>query len=231
MTEVVGARNAARIDVRRYEWSVMQRTQRAKAFTLMELLVGLLVTSILLSAVATLAFAMSSAQMASGDTADKQAQLRQATVYLAELIGNCRLVCAAPGPDLVVWREDTNGDNHLNVNELVYVERGPGLNLLRLCRFSSASNPEKTLAELSLPATKQDLISNCAGTYVPLIVQCTNVQFRWDVDPPRTRLLDVSFDLRENNLTRRYEINTALRAWAGHLLNASGTEMISGDDD
>jgi hypothetical protein len=197
----------------------------------MELLVGLLVTSILLSAVATLAFAMSSAQTACGDTAFKQAHLRQATVYFSELIGNCRLLCAAPGTDLVVWREDTNGDNRINVNELVYIERGPGLDLLRLCRFSSASNPEKTLAELSLSTTKQELIFNCNGTYVPLIPQCANVQFRWDANPPRTRLLDVSFDLSENNLTRRYEINTALRAWAGHLLNASGTEIVNGDDD
>jgi prepilin-type N-terminal cleavage/methylation domain-containing protein len=209
----------------------MRRIRCAKAFTLVELLVGLLVTSILLAAVATLAFAMSSAQTASGDTALRQAQLRQATLYLSELVGNGPLLCAAPGADLVVWREDTNGDNRLNVNELVYVERGPGLDQLRLCRFSSASNPEKTLAELSLPATKQELISNGNGTYVPLLPQCANVQFHWDVDPPRTRLLAVSFDLLENNLPRRYEVTIALRAWAGHLLDESGTAIVNGDDD
>jgi prepilin-type N-terminal cleavage/methylation domain-containing protein len=209
----------------------MQRTRDAKAFTLIELLVGLLVTSILLSAVATLAFAMSSAQTASGDTAFKQAQLRQATLYLSELVGNCRLLCAAPGTDLVVWREDTNGDQRINVNELVYIERGPGLDLLRLCRFSSASNPEKTLAELSLSTTKEQLITDGGGTYVPLLPSCANVQFRWDADPPRTRLLSVSFDLFENNLARRYEVTTSLHAWAGHLLDASGTALVNGDDD
>lgn len=197
----------------------------------MELLVGLMVTSILLSAVATLAFAMSRAQAASGDTAFKQAQLRQATLYLSELIGRGLLLCAAPGADLVVWREDTNGDNRINVNELTYVERGAGLDQLRLCRFSSVSNPEMTLAQLSLPTTKQGLILNASRTYLPLIPQCANVQFHWDVDPPRTRLLNVSFDLFENNLTRRYEVNTALRAWAGHLLNESGTGIVNGDDD
>jgi prepilin-type N-terminal cleavage/methylation domain-containing protein len=209
----------------------MQRIRRAKAFTLIELLVGLVVTGILLSAVATLAFAMSSAQTASGDTAFKQAQVRQATLYLAELIGHCQLVCAAPGTDLVVWREDTNGDQHINVNELVYVERGPGGNLLRLCWLSSAGNPEITLAELALPTTKEQLLANATGTYVLLLPQCANVQFRWDADPPRTRLLDVSFDLSENQITHRYEVNTALRAWAGHLLNASGTALVSRDDD
>jgi prepilin-type N-terminal cleavage/methylation domain-containing protein len=227
----MGVWSAVRIDVRRSAGSVMQRIRRAKAFTLIELLVGLLVTSILLSAVATLAFAMSSAQTASGDTACKQAQVRQATLYLAELIGNCQLLCAAPGTDLVVWREDTNGNQRINVNELVYVERGPGRNLLRLCRFSSAGNPEITLAELALPTTKDQLLGNANAAYVPLLPQCANVQFRWDAAPPRTRLFDVSFDLSENNLTRRYEINTALRAWAGHLLNASGTEIVNGDDD
>jgi hypothetical protein len=57
------------------------------------------------------------------------------------------------------------------------------------------------------------------------------VQFHWDPDPPRTRLLTVSFDLLENNLTRRYEMNIALRAWAGHLLDESGTGIVNGDDD
>ncbi len=231
VTEVRGAGVRQEFAVRRSEWGVMQRMRRAKAFTLVELLVGLLVTSILLSAVATLAFAMSSAQTASGDTAVKQTQLRQTTMYLVELIGNCRLVCATPDNDLVVWREDANGDNHINVNELEYLERGPGRNLLRLCRFSSATNPPQTLAELSLSTTKQQLIDNDHGAYVSLIPQCANVQFRWDADPPATRLLSVSFDLLENNLARHYEITTALHAWAGHLLDASGGEVVAGDDD
>jgi prepilin-type N-terminal cleavage/methylation domain-containing protein len=209
----------------------MQSTQNAKAFTLVELLVGLLVTSILLSAVATLAFAMNSAQKASGDTAVKQTQLRQATLHIGELIGNSKLICAAPGNDLAVWRADDNDDNHINVNELVYIERGPGLNLLRLCLFSSPDNPQKTLAELALTTTKQQLIADHRGTYALLIPQCANAQFRWDAAPPQTRVLSVSFDLVENGFTRHYEINTALHAWAGHLLDASGQEIVSGDDD
>ena len=69
-------------------------------------MVGLMVTSIILSAVATLAFAMSSASTAGGDSALRQAELRNATVRLSELIGNCKMICAAPGTDLAVWTAD-----------------------------------------------------------------------------------------------------------------------------
>jgi prepilin-type N-terminal cleavage/methylation domain-containing protein len=222
------------LDVGRdWDSDLMGRIRYTRGFTLVELLVGLLVTSIILSAVATLAFALSSAERVSGDTAFTQAQLRQATLRLGELIGQGKLLCAAPGNDLVVWRADDNGNKQIDVNEVVYIERGADANMLRLCRFSAAGHVTKTLSELQLPETKAQLLSSYTPLYVPLIPECRNVTFRYDVPSPlpRAKLLAISFDLTESNVVHRYEITAALHAWAGHLLNAPGDALVLSDDD
>jgi Tfp pilus assembly protein PilW len=50
----------------------MQFTRHTKGLTIIELLVGMLITGLVLSAVATFAFALSTASLVSGDTAVKQ---------------------------------------------------------------------------------------------------------------------------------------------------------------
>ncbi len=212
------------------EPDLIRKNRHIEAFTLIELLVGLLVTSILLSAVATLAFALSSANTASDDTAFKQTQLRHATLRISDLIRTCRLICAAPGNDLVVWAVDTNDVGHINLNELVYIERGEALNRLRLTRLFSSDNPRKTLGELRLPTTKAELAAAYSATYASLIPDCNNLCFYLDQAPPATRLVGITFDLTENRVVRRYQITTALRAWAGHLVN-DVNEIVDSDDD
>ena len=209
---------------------MIRKNRHIKAFTLIELLVGLLVTSIILSAVATLAFALSSANTASDDTAIKQTQLRHATLRVSDLIRTCRLICAAPGNDLVVWAADPNDTGHINLNELIYIERGDGLDQLRLTRYASSDNPHKTLSELRLPTTKADFAAAYGATHTPLIPDCNNLCFYLDQAPPATRLVSITFDLTENRVVRRYQITTALRAWAGHLLN-DVNEIVDSDDD
>ncbi len=206
--------------------------RHAKAFTLAELLVSLMVTSIILSAVATLAFALSSASRAGEDYAHTQARIRHATIYFTDLIGRCRLICAAPANDLVVWRADDNDDGRINVNELVYIERGEGLNRLRLCQFSSIDNPEIALADLSLSGTKMQLVYNHAPRYVTLIPDCSNAQFGYfGVHPPRTGWLAITFGIMEGPESHRYEIVATVRGRAAHLLNAAGTAIVETDDD
>jgi hypothetical protein len=59
------------------------------------------------------------------------------------------------------------------------------------------------------------------------------VTFSCDVPTPLTRagLLTISFDLTENHEVHRYEITTALRARAAHLLNDAGDTLVLTDDD
>jgi prepilin-type N-terminal cleavage/methylation domain-containing protein len=201
-----------------------------KAFTLVELLIALLVTGIILSAVVTLAYAMSSAGRDSTDTAVKEAQLRQARLRIGELIHQCRLICAAPGNDLAVWQADSNDDGRINVGELVYIETGNDGTMLRLCCFKSTDLAPVTLAQLNEPETKALLVSQYSETYVPLIPACAHARFVLDASPPRTRQLTISFDLAESGSVHRYEVTESLRAWAGNLLNATATELVRDDD-
>jgi len=212
----------------------MHMARHRKGFTLIELLIGILITSIVLSAVATFAFALSNASMASGDTAVKQTQLRQATLRINDLVGTCRLLCAAPGNDLAVWRADDNADGQINVNEVVYLERGEACTLLRLCQFASTDNPAVALSDLALAATKTQLQASGNPTYTPLIPVGKNVEFAFHPVPPPLTYVDclmVSFQLTENGIDRRYETVTALRSRAAHLLNATGDALVARDDD
>jgi hypothetical protein len=194
----------------------------------------MLIMSIVLSAVATFAFALSTASMVSGDTAVKQAQLRQATLRIDDLIGSCPLLCAAPGNDLAVWRADDNADGQINVNELVYLERGEARTMLRLCQFAAADNPPVPLSDLALATTKPQFQANCHPTYVSLIPGCKDAAFAFHPVPPPLTYVDclmISFQLTENGVDHRYEIVTALRARAGHLLNQTGDALVATEDD
>lgn len=203
-----------------------------RAFTLVELLVALVVTSIILSAVSTLAYAMSSASRTSDDTIVKEAQSRQARLWIGELIRNCRMICASPGSDVVIWRADDNDDGLINVGEIVYIERGSGLNMLRLCQFSPTEATAYSLASLRAATMKAFLVSKYAETYVSLIPSCTNVQFSYDAAPPFTRRLTTSFSLIENGAAHPYEMTMAMRARVDSLLKPDGTALDGdGDDD
>ena len=198
-------------------------------FTLIELLVALMVTSIVFSAVVTLTYALGTANEVSGDTAQKQAQVRFATLRISELIRHCKLICKTSGDDLAVWRADDNGDGQINVNELTYIGAGPGRDHIRLYECSNVSNPAVGLSEIDSVGTSWWLGFYDSDAYVALIPQCNNVQFQFDQSPPNSRFVSISFDLVENEGVRRYQMNAALRGWAGNLLDGSG-EIVSDDD-
>jgi len=203
----------------------LRDTKYEKGLTLVELLVALVVTSIILTAVATLAYAMSAANDATEDRGEKQAQVRCATLRISELIRQCKLICGAPGDDLAVWRADDNDDGQININELVYIERGPGRDYLRLCEF-----PSPATSSINLSGIETLMTDGYSVNYVPLIPQCSDVEFLFDALPPNSKFVSISFGLVENNVVRQYQINAGLRGRAGNLLDGSG-EIVSSDDD
>ncbi|MBP7049534.1 MAG: prepilin-type N-terminal cleavage/methylation domain-containing protein [Phycisphaerae bacterium] len=206
-------------------------SRRARAFTFVELMVALVVTSVILSAVATLAFAMSRASTVGDDYAGTQAQIRHATIYLSDLVARCRLICAVPGNDLVVWRADDNDDGRINANELVYIERGDDWRYLHLSTPPSSDSSEVSLPDLSLTTAKAGLLGTNSGTSISLIADCNNVEFGYDQAPPATEVLVITFGFEEEGRIRPYEIVTAARCRAKHLLNEAGNDLVSTDDD
>ncbi len=203
-------------------------------FTVIELLVALTVTGLILSAVATLAFAMSSATRASESAAFAQTEVRTATLRLVDLIRNCRMICAAPGDDIAIWRADENNDGLINPNELVYIERGTTHSYLQLGQFSHAADPNVPLSSLSLPGTKEDLAKSYTKNDVVLLHSASNVQFcPPDFDepcPPTTRGLVISFDLTQDLVTHHYEIDLTMLGSAINLIDTASGNLTRDDD-
>lgn len=203
----------------------MRDTRHRCGFTLIELLVALVVSSLIVVAVATLAFALGTANDASDDTSLKQAQVRFATLRVTELIRHCRLICGTPGNDLAVWRSDDNGDGRININELVYIERGAEKIYLRLCEFPSSDTSVVSLSDIEALAP-----DSYSVTRVILVPECSNMEFLVDAAPPQSKSVSISFDLAENNTIRHYQMRAGLRSWAGNLLNETADGLISDDD-
>ncbi len=205
---------------------------RRGGFTLVELLVALTVSSVVLTAVATLAYALGSANDSTDDTSRKQAQVRYTTLRISELVRHCKLVCFAGTADFAVWRADDNEDGRINFSELVYIEKGAGANHLHFCQFpiSWGSDPAVNLSDIRSFSTSWWAAYSMAVESTALVPQCSNVQFSFDVLPPWTQFVSISFDLVEDNKPRQYQINAAVRGWGGNLLNAAGTALVSDDD-
>lgn len=208
----------------------MRDTRYERGFTLAELLVALMVTSIVLTAVATLAYALGAANDATDDTSRKQAQLRYTTLRISDLIRHCRLICGMPGNDLAIWRADDNNDGKINPTELVYLEAGQEKDRLGLLEFSWTGSWELTISETQDINTKTALILACTERRTVLMPECSDVQFHLDDVPPQSRRVGISFNLTENEIERNYQINAALRGWAGNLLNAAADSIITDDD-
>ncbi len=213
------------------------RKHDTNAFTLAELLLALVVTSIIMMAVVTLAFALGAANESSSDMAEQQAQLRYATFRISELIKHCKLICGTPDDDMVVWKADHNDDGKINPGELVYVGLGIGRSYIKLLEFSPKedqvdwfTNQSFTIDDIKSGEAKFDLLLKCKKNYTNALPECSNAQFLPDTDAPQTQFVSISFDLEEDGIVHDYQINACMQAWAGHLLDSEG-EIVDEDDD
>jgi len=95
----------------------MNRTQRG--FTLAELVMAMAVVAIIGTAAAGVAIALSSAHEASEEYGESIQTARITMVRLRKDICSAKLVLQAAENKLVVWKKDTNGDQKINLSEVV----------------------------------------------------------------------------------------------------------------
>jgi len=207
----------------------MCRTAK-KGFTLVELLMALVVAGVILSSIAALAYAISSASAIGADVYDKQARVRVATLRISDLLRHSRLLCLKSDDSFAVWRSDDNGDGHINLQEIVYVATGSGRSKLKLVTFSSSSDTELGLSDISTLESGWWSGYGAGKNKIVLMYSCENVRFRFDSAPPQTRFVSILFELGEEGQMNEYQINSSVGAWAGHLLDAGGN-LVSSDDD
>jgi len=220
----------------------MKINKRHSGFTLAELLVALMITSLILGAVAAIAYAMGSANDNAEISGTAQAQVRFTSNWINEKIKFSRMIFDIPGEGIAVWVNDNGfdgfgeGDDKVNPGELTilrfnennleYKEYSP--------KFASESwfaQKEFTVSEIQSGIAQTFLDSQCVETPpITVVSDTSNGRFVLDTFAPYTRQVTIEFEIEENGVSKPHKINTAVLGWAGHLLNASG-EIVSSDDD
>jgi prepilin-type N-terminal cleavage/methylation domain-containing protein len=205
---------------------------RCGGFTLAELLMAVWVMSIILAAIATLSFALGSANDSVDNTSEIQSRIRYATMRLGGLIKNSKLICAKSGSSVAIWQADYDGDSQIDPNEIVYIDSGSSNNYIKLISFNpsgaTASFP-KTLGSIQGGQARTWLEANCQSSSITIIDNCSYVNFTTDQQPPFSKKLNIFFGVSNNGSIENYQISAYLRCQADYLLD--GGQIDPNDDD
>ena len=216
--------------------------QNRAGFTSVELLVALMVCAVVFTTVASLAYAIGSANRYSQERSDHQMALRCATVRVSDLVKHSVMAFATPAGGIALWTGDNNNNGRINGSELVYIETDAAGEVLRLLVFILQDD------ELDISVTAEEIRNGIARNklfdvsqekqyytdenyiyrYISVLPECSNVQLTLDWSGT---FVNIMFDLTENNTTTTYQICATLRCSADHLLNPATGEPDGVDDD
>jgi type II secretory pathway pseudopilin PulG len=165
----------------------IRRSFRCGGFTYAELLMAMMVTIIILTAVLTLTSAFANARDATEHMSEDQTILRTATIRVLDAIHFSNRVTSATATQIQLWA-DSDADGHIEAGE-----------------YQTLTTTGTSLS-----------ITGSTGT-VTVIPACSNVQFSVDAAAPNTKRICIAFDLQENGQTRHYEIAGSLWGSSGHV--------------
>lgn len=208
------------------------RKTKNSGLTLAELIIAMWVMAIILTAVASLAFALSSANDSADNTAEFQTRFRFTSYKVTELIKMSRLICDSQANRIAVWANDDNGDDCINPGELVYIDSGSDGHTIRLLEFAcsgSAAAAKLSIADIKSGHALLWLKDRATWNYTTLIDGCDSVNFSVDTAAPFSKRVTLTFSVNTKGIARTYQIDTALRCWAGRLLDKDGN--LRSDDD
>ena len=201
--------------------------------TLVELLIALAISAIVLTSVVTLTFAMNNANESADELSRFDSQLRFTAIRINDLVRYCKLITCADSSSLYFWTLDKDNDGGIDTDEIVLIEADTINQRLQIAEFMPA--PPEVNIPLDITSfvngiTGPLLKSNCYPQYITLINNCKNIVFTADHLPPYTTLLNISFDCAPGGTVRNFQLNAALRCWAGAQLDENGGLNPSDDD-
>jgi type II secretory pathway pseudopilin PulG len=164
----------------------MRRSFRC-GFTYAELLMAMMVTIIILTAMVTLVSAFANARDTTERMSEDQTILRTATIRILDAIHFSNRVTSATATQIQLWA-DSDADGKIEAGEY------------------------QTLTTTSTSLS----ITGSSGT-ATVIPECSNVQLSVDAAAPNTKRICIAFDLQENGQARHYEIAGSLWGSSGHV--------------
>lgn len=201
---------------------------RRAGFTLAELLLALSVMSIVLTAAATFAFAMSSAMITTNNMGEKQARLRFSIMRIRELARNSSHVFTLSN-GVAFWVDDANGDGQVNINELAWLQTRIVVDVGISIRITEFPDEIGTVAKIEIiDGSALSLLRNKTGKVEMILFdECVSASITtYSTD----KAVVVDFSLIENNEIKGYQISGVIRGSAEYLFDSS-ENMVLGDDD
>ena len=157
-----------------------------RAFTVVEMCFGLLVTSLVMAAVATFLLAVAQSWRYSDQVETTSMHAWQATVRLVRTVQDARLIGAVSPGDLggptpnpaavVVWTKDTNGDGAIQEAECAMIEHD---DVQRVLRFYPAGEGNATAVITWVTFTGPTMVAKfkVGHTWRPIAVGVERVRF------------------------------------------------------
>lgn len=204
-----------------------------RGMTLVELMMGLAITSLIAAASVAVAMAASNAEAQSQQFAETLHAGRSGAERLQRLIRGARLVVACSDTEMVLWTQDTDDIGKINAEEVITIrfdEQAGELIQTRLVLPEWLSEQSRMLLN---PTLELDAISSAAlaersigsAQYrirQPLAVDVERVQFTPDQVAPMSRAIAVAMTFAGQ--TSRFEIESAV------ALRAPATERLQRDE-
>ena len=207
-----------------------------KGFTLVELLVALTVSSIVLGAVGTLAFAMGAANKSLEQASRAQVYSRFSTLLLRDTLRYARQAFVTPDGNIALWKADNNSDGLINGSELIFFRvDAQELQLHEFAFTNGEVAPVITIAQIENGTAYDELVQlasnneNVDNRRTLKLPDCSEVTFTiWD--PPANKYLNLTYKLTENGVATKYQVNTLVRCSADNLIDYIAGTIVQDDD-
>jgi prepilin-type N-terminal cleavage/methylation domain-containing protein len=188
---------------------------RRRGFTLTELLIAIMITGIILSAVASLTYAVSRLWAHNGASDQVGHHLDSAAGQVSSAVRGCRVVLHEGASRVGLWGGDLDADGEIDVRELVLIGYQPARQ--RLVRIQWDASP--ATAEVSPDAfVGADGWSQVVDAHeavkkeAVLAEDVTACSFTLDKPPPETRRMTVELTIVQGGYSRTSRFTASVRS-------------------
>ena len=210
-----------------------KKAKKCAGFTLIELIIAMIITVIISSAVLVLSNAVASAYENSQSNAYRNAGVRSTNVFFTNAVKSSNLVLKITSNRICFWTHDSNGDFAINPAELIYFDYDDSAKEINIIKFSGVNELSDTIDLSSFSGN--NYMEFLKGKYneqqARLIDHCTRLNFSSDKVSPYAQLINLAFDIDQDNRNYHFEFTVAKKVSPIAWINSDGNLKGINDDD